>query len=161
MTGARVVYCPGCNQRVLPGQEVAHVDHEDPWQELWHRSCHETRVREAKDVDELAERYRLRLGLRTWSEQEAWVIKEHGISAMGRRGGKTLRAILRALATCSVRGQRTLYFSGNRSAVISDAKHQAREAIARLELDIEVVSGVRIPTGAVVYTDHAEHEMRR
>lgn len=34
-----LVRCPGCNHPIMPGAEVVSVSHEDPWQDLWHRSC--------------------------------------------------------------------------------------------------------------------------
>lgn len=33
------VYCPGCDHRILPGQDVKSLPSDDPWKELWHRAC--------------------------------------------------------------------------------------------------------------------------
>jgi hypothetical protein len=37
--GIRYTYCPGCDMRIVPGQEVEYAPHYDPWQTLWHRDC--------------------------------------------------------------------------------------------------------------------------
>ena len=36
---ARRVLCAGCGVAVNPGDQVVHVDDDDPWRTLWHRSC--------------------------------------------------------------------------------------------------------------------------
>jgi hypothetical protein len=39
----RHVHCPGCDRRILPGEHVHGVAHEDPWQALWHLACWRSR----------------------------------------------------------------------------------------------------------------------
>jgi len=39
MSDERYTFCPGCDSRILPGQDVVGVDDPDPDRCLWHRRC--------------------------------------------------------------------------------------------------------------------------
>jgi hypothetical protein len=72
----RICHCPECGNVIFPGQSVVGVDHDDPWQAIWHRSCHEKKSKvvvvwdgdrfllDAKDLKVSGERFAI--------ERELW-----------------------------------------------------------------------------------------
>lgn len=119
-------------------------------------------------VDIIADRYRVRLGLRPWNEwakysrqQELFGLAEtHSYSQLvGRRSGRSTRAMILALATAEVVGCRRV-FVGGRGHIAQWSRHQLMDLANWLELDHEIRM---LPPGNglpdyVLYKDHAVSE---
>lgn len=117
------------------------------------------------DLDDDVEQMRVQLGLKPWDEHArdaAEMVRKVG-SDVGRRSGRTMRGILRAIAQCKRDGARLLTIDAEPWANLDYCVHMARDVVARLGMDITVKPdkmGVALGRGlAVLYTDH--HVPRR
>lgn len=112
---------------------------------------------------ELAEQYRIKLGLRTWEEQEQWANeKRESLSGTlssasyerykGRQSGRTTRGLLLAIARAVRLETGDLIVEGisdNHEGVLIDL---ARDLVSKLRLDLRVIGYRRSKTAH--YVDH-------
>lgn len=120
---------------------------------------------QSAEVDELVERWRVLLGFQPWDEFEKAMLAEAAKRQLelGRRCGKTARALLHVLAIGVVTEKRTLFFGDAWNANTSYCYNMARDFIDKLGIKINPSrsSGrLRPPRGALVYFDHYEPRQR-
>lgn len=111
-----------------------------------------------KAIDDAAEGFRVKLGLRTWEDQA-----QHAVSTGatdGRRSGRTCRGLLTAIARCVARGAHVLVIDGYNNANSDYCVAMARDLAAQLGLQIDVR---RKGDGrcSVMYIDHwrGDHDL--
>lgn len=115
-------------------------------------------------VKELAEQYRVQLGLRTWEDQAAWaeglrqslkreVTPETFEAYVGRQSGRTTKGLLHALAKTVLRSRDMLLVVEGQTEFRERALvENARMLVDKLGLDV-TVRGSRSSCMAY-YTDH-------
>lgn len=122
-------------------------------------------------AEQLAESYRVKLGLRTWEEQAAWSAEmarklrenmAHPVLGLdGRRSGRTTRAVLFAIATAELAGASLILIRFNRKSTQEHGMWVTRDLLNRLNIDISVARWTqhRELANHVTYIDHDEPDL--
>jgi hypothetical protein len=117
-------------------------------------------------VNELAEQYRVTLGLRPWEEQKQWANNKREKMALtpeayeawkDRQSGRTTKGLLLAIARAVHVGARVLIVEGHGAQHEDVLVIRARGMVADLGLSLEVQGYLRSKTAH--YTDHLVWEM--
>ncbi len=117
-------------------------------------------------VEELVDKYRVKLGLKPWREYSAeareMCRKYEDATGLrvefGRRSGRTTRGLLRTIARSQLRifPSKVIYIRAGNEACAVECLWHARGMIEKLGLDLKarIILNEQVPGHVTLYTDH-------